>query len=71
MDLHCLEQEGHGYESFGEQTNNLQISPKPQRQRRNGGDFPEHGDDDDEPEEDDDDDDDDEGYGPYGHRNAQ
>eukprot|EP00971_Amphidinium_carterae_P138573 2745750-Amphidinium_carterae.1 len=34
--------QGHGYESFGEQTNNSQNPPKPQRQRRNGGDFPGH-----------------------------
>eukprot|EP00971_Amphidinium_carterae_P090350 1789141-Amphidinium_carterae.2 len=47
--------QGHGYESFGEQNNNSQIPPKPQRQRRNGGDFPGHGDDDDEPDEEDDD----------------
>eukprot|EP00971_Amphidinium_carterae_P242447 4814138-Amphidinium_carterae.1 len=51
------------FEFFGEQTNNSQNpSVKPQRQQRNEGDFPGHGDD-----VDNDPDDDDEGYGPYDH----
>eukprot|EP00971_Amphidinium_carterae_P240187 4768754-Amphidinium_carterae.3 len=58
--------QGYGYESFGEQTNNSQNPPRPPRSRRKGGDFAEDHDDDD-----DDDDDDDHGSGVYEHRRAK
>eukprot|EP00971_Amphidinium_carterae_P173448 3438141-Amphidinium_carterae.1 len=62
---HSTRNQGQGYESFGEQTNNLRNPSKPTPRRRNGGDYPGPGGDDDD---DDDDQDDDDGSGVYERR---